>query len=101
MTPTDTAPLRACGRCAAAKNITGMVILRARARDYLCARHLLPVYDSRIKKILNRPRTDNQWWHDLLHELINDPGLIQELEAVRHRAGAGHMSLLRVFDVMC
>ena len=26
---------------------------------------LLPVYDSRIKKVLNRPRMDNQWWHDL------------------------------------
>jgi hypothetical protein len=62
---------------------------------------LLPVYDSRIKKVLNRPRIDNQWWRDLHHQLINDPGLTQELDAVRHRAGAGHMSLLRVFDVMC
>jgi len=56
---------------------------------------------SRIKKVLNRPRTDNQWWHDLHDLLINDPSLLQELEAVRNRAGAGHMSLLRVFDVMC
>jgi hypothetical protein len=39
MTPADTAPLRACRRCTAAKNVTGMVILRARARDYLCVRH--------------------------------------------------------------
>jgi len=39
MTPADTAPLRACGHCTAAKNVTGMVILRARARDYLCLRH--------------------------------------------------------------
>jgi hypothetical protein len=39
MTPTDAAPLRACGHCAAAKNVTGMVILRASPRDYLCARH--------------------------------------------------------------
>jgi hypothetical protein len=31
--------LRACGRCTAAKKVTGMVILRARARDYLCLRH--------------------------------------------------------------
>jgi hypothetical protein len=60
--------------------------------------HLLPVYDSRIKKVLSRPRTDNQWWHD---QLANDPGLVQELESVRARAGANHMSLLRVFDVMC
>jgi hypothetical protein len=39
MTPAGTALLRACGHCAAAKNIAGMVILRARPRDYLCARH--------------------------------------------------------------
>jgi Family of unknown function (DUF6308) len=72
----------------------GKLLARKRPR-------LLPVYDSRIKKVLNRPRTDNQWWHDLHDQLINDPGLIQELEAVRNRADAGHMSLLRVFDVMC
>ena len=72
----------------------GKLLARKRPR-------LLPVYDSRIKKVLNRPRTDNQWWHDLHDQLINDPGLVQELEAVRNRAGAGHMSQLRVFDVMC
>ena len=62
---------------------------------------LLPVYDSRIKKVLNRPRIDNRWWHDLRGELVNGQGLVQELESVRKRASAGHMSLLRVFDVMC
>jgi hypothetical protein len=39
MTPPDTTLLRACGHCTAAKNVTGMVIIRARARDYLCLRH--------------------------------------------------------------
>jgi ubiquinone/menaquinone biosynthesis C-methylase UbiE len=39
MKPADTVPLRACGHCTAAKNVTGMVIIRARARDYLCLRH--------------------------------------------------------------
>ena len=39
MTPADTAPLRACGHCTAAKNVTGMVIIRARPCDYLCLRH--------------------------------------------------------------
>jgi hypothetical protein len=39
MTPAKTAPLRACGHCTAAKNVTGMVIIRARARDYLCPWH--------------------------------------------------------------
>jgi Family of unknown function (DUF6308) len=72
----------------------GKLLARKRPR-------LLPVYDSRIKKVLRRPRIDNQWWHDLHDEPVNDPGLVQELESVRDRAGAGHMSLLRVFDVMC
>lgn len=72
----------------------GKLLARKRPR-------LLPVYDSRIKKVLSRPRTDNQWWHDLHEQLVNDPGLVQELESVRARAGASHMSLLRVFDVMC
>jgi hypothetical protein len=39
MTPATTAPLRACSRCTAAKNITGLVIIRARPGDYLCTRH--------------------------------------------------------------
>lgn len=38
MTPADTTPLRACGHCTAARNVTGMVIVGARARDYLCLR---------------------------------------------------------------
>ena len=45
--------------------------------------HLLPVYDSRVKKILKRPRTDNSWWHDLRCQLINDPDLIRQLQSVR------------------
>ncbi len=62
---------------------------------------LLPVYDSRIKKVLSRPRIDNQWWRDMHDQLVEDPGLVQELELVRAGAQADHMSLLRVFDVMC
>lgn len=72
----------------------GKLLARKRPR-------LLPVYDSRIKKVLGRPHTDNKWWHDLHDQLINDQGFVQELESVRRKAGAGHMSLLRVFDVMC
>jgi Family of unknown function (DUF6308) len=72
----------------------GKLLARKRPR-------LLPVYDSRIKKVLGRPHTDNKWWHDLHDQLINDQGLVQELESVREKAGADHMSLLRVFDVMC
>jgi hypothetical protein len=62
---------------------------------------LLPVYDSRIKMVLRRPRADNRWWHDLHHELNSNQVLVQKLDSVRNKADAGHMSLLRVFDVMC
>jgi hypothetical protein len=72
----------------------GKLLARKRPR-------LLPVYDSRIKQVLRRPHTDNKWWHDLHDQLTTDPGFVQELESVRRRAGADHMSLLRVFDVMC
>jgi hypothetical protein len=33
--------------------------------------------------------------------LTKDAALVSELEAVRTRAGAGHLSLLRTFDIMC
>jgi len=39
MTPASAAPMHACRHCAAAKNITGMVIIRAGPGDYLCTRH--------------------------------------------------------------
>jgi hypothetical protein len=63
--------------------------------------HLIPVYDSRVKKVLSRPRTDRTWWHDLRTQLINDQDLVRQLKSVSASAEAGHMSLLRVFDVMC
>jgi hypothetical protein len=63
--------------------------------------HLIPVYDKRVREVLGRPRPDDSWWHDLRGQFITDPDLVRLLQAVRARAGAGHMSLLRVFDVMC
>jgi hypothetical protein len=62
---------------------------------------LIPVYDNRVRRVLGRPRPDNSWWHDLRCQLISDQALVCELESVRAAAGADHMSLLRVFDVMC
>ncbi len=78
--------------------------LPPRLRDESFATSLVRRYfatDTAGKKVLGRPRTDNQWWHDLHGQIVCDPGLVEELESVRSRAGAGHMSLLRVFDVMC
>jgi Family of unknown function (DUF6308) len=62
---------------------------------------LLPVYDSHVKEVLRRPSNDQAWWSDLRCELTKDGALVRELETVRARAGAGHLSLLRTFDIMC
>jgi hypothetical protein len=62
---------------------------------------LLPVYDSHVKQVLRRPRNDQTWWSDLRCELTKDDALVRELETVRARAGAGQLSLLRTFDIMC
>ena len=63
--------------------------------------HLLPVYDSHVKRVLGRPRNDLTWWRDLRCQLAKDGALVRELETVRSRAGASHLSLLRTFDIMC
>jgi Family of unknown function (DUF6308) len=62
---------------------------------------LIPVYDSHVKQVLRRPTNDQSWWHDLRCQLITDEDLVRELESVRARAGACHLSLLRTFDIMC
>jgi hypothetical protein len=63
--------------------------------------HLIPVYDGHVRKVLQRPSNDQSWWRDLRCQLRKDPDLVGELEAVRIRAGAGRLSLLRTFDIMC
>jgi Family of unknown function (DUF6308) len=64
---------------------------------------LIPVYDSYVKKALDRPRVDETFWRDLRCQLTRDTSLVSELEAVRARVGepAAHLSVLRVFDIMC
>jgi hypothetical protein len=63
--------------------------------------HLIPVYDSHVKKVLGRPWNDQTWWRDLRCQLTRDDALVRELESVRTRAGVSHLSLLRTFDIMC
>jgi hypothetical protein len=62
---------------------------------------LIPVYDSKVEQVLGRTRTHGTWWRDLRCQLRKDADLVRELESVRSRAGAGHLSLLRTFDIMC
>ena len=63
--------------------------------------HLIPVYDSHVKKVLGRPWNDQTWWRDLRCLVTKDDALVSELRAVRTKAGAAHLSLLRTFDIMC
>ena len=62
--------------------------------------HLIPVYDSHVKRALSRRRNDQRWWSDLRCQLTKDDALVRELETVRTRVGCGHLSLLRTFDIM-
>jgi hypothetical protein len=52
---------------------------------------LIPVCDSHVKKVLSRPWNELTWWSDLRCQLTQDDALVSELEAVRARAGAGHL----------
>ena len=54
---TSSRPLRACPRCTAAKNITGIVIIRARPHDYLCIRHRLGIAASRTSTSRFSPKS--------------------------------------------
>lgn len=56
---------RACRHCAAARNITSMVIVRARPHDYLCVRHCLWHHGLRDISLRPLPQvTDAQRRHD-------------------------------------
>ena len=64
-TPAATAPMHACRHCAAAKNITGMVIIRARPGDYLCTRHQQWLRGLRRLSLAALPElADSQRRHD-------------------------------------
>ncbi|MGW6138107.1 DUF6308 family protein [Streptomyces sp. NPDC055140] len=63
--------------------------------------HLLPVYDSVVKKVFERPTKDLTFWSDVRTELRSDQGaLVSYLEDVRDLAEIGEdISVLRVLDV--
>ncbi|MER7912715.1 DUF6308 family protein [Streptomyces sp. NPDC096068] len=62
--------------------------------------HLLPIYDSVIKEVFERPSTDLSFWSDVRHALrADDRILVAHLEDVRALAGIGEdISVLRVLD---
>ncbi|WP_051942791.1 DUF6308 family protein [Streptacidiphilus rugosus] len=64
--------------------------------------HLIPVYDSRVKKLFRRPRVDHTFWSSLADALRADGGAFREqLALLRAKAGIGEdISVLRVLDVI-
>ncbi|MEU5254934.1 DUF6308 family protein [Streptomyces longwoodensis] len=71
----------------------GKLLARKRPR-------LLPVYDSVIKKVFERPPTDLSFWSDVRRALrADDRMLVAHLEDVRGLAGIGEdIGVLRVLD---
>ncbi|WP_406375582.1 DUF6308 family protein [Streptomyces sp. NBC_00647] len=72
----------------------GKLLARKRPR-------LLPVYDSVVKKVFERPAQDLTFWSDVRTELRRDQGALASwLEDVRDLAEIGEdISVLRVLDV--
>ncbi|MFI8964993.1 DUF6308 family protein [Streptomyces sp. NPDC053493] len=71
----------------------GKLLARKRPR-------LLPVYDSVIKKVFERPSTDLIFWSDMRRALrADDRMLVAHLEDVRDLAGIGEdIGVLRILD---
>ncbi|MFC9732537.1 DUF6308 family protein [Streptomyces roseolus] len=71
----------------------GKLLARKRPR-------LLPVYDSVIKRVFERPPTDLTFWSDVRHALrADDHRLVSHLEAARSLAGIGEdIGVLRILD---
>jgi hypothetical protein len=84
MAPAGTALLRACGHCTAAKNVTGMVIIRASPREYLCTRHQQWLRGIRRPGLAALPEiAASQRRHDRRTADVSD----REIARAHHQAG--------------
>ncbi|GHK02364.1 hypothetical protein SY2F82_41610 [Streptomyces sp. Y2F8-2] len=64
--------------------------------------HLIPIYDIRVKQLLERPKMDHSFWPALAVALRADGGAFRDrLIHLRSKAGIGEdIGILRVFDVI-
>jgi hypothetical protein len=82
--PAATALMHACRHCAAAKNITGMVIIRARPGDYLCTRHQQWLRGLRRPSLAALPElADSQRRHDRRTRNLPDAEIAQAHQQAR------------------
>jgi hypothetical protein len=88
MTPAGNALLRACGHCTARKNVTGMVIIRASPRDYLCIRHQQWLRGIHRPSLAALPEvTDSQRRHDRRTANVPDQDIARAHEQARDITG--------------
>jgi len=71
------------------------------ARHKLMARkrpHLFPVRDTVVERALGMAKSE-LWWRPWWEALAGDRSLVDELAAIRHRARAEHLSIVRTADI--
>jgi len=63
--------------------------------------HLVPIYDSVVAHAVGLPNSADQWtrWNEAFRGAGGAAG-IERLRRIRHAAGQGHLSLLRVLDIV-
>ena len=59
---------------------------------------LLPIRDTVVEKALGQ--TAAPWWRPWWETLAGDPDIVAHLDRIRQASGAGHLSLLRVADIV-
>ncbi|MDV3136667.1 DUF6308 family protein [Mycobacterium sp. 29Ha] len=59
---------------------------------------LLPIRDTVVEKALGQKAAP--WWRPWWETLAADPDLVARLGEIRQRSGSGHLSLLRVADIV-
>lgn len=59
---------------------------------------LFPIRDTGVEKAL-RQKAD-PWWRPWWETLSGDPEVVAHLDRIRQASGAGHLSLLRVADIV-
>lgn len=59
---------------------------------------LFPIRDSVVSKAVRQ--TADPWWRPWWEALAGDPEIVAHLDRIRQVSGAGHLSLLRVADIV-
>lgn len=59
---------------------------------------LMPIRDTVVERALGQ--TQGEWWRPWWKALTTDPEMVSRLAQIRQRSGTGHLSLLRIADIV-